>query len=1256
MEQQLRDKYVKLEQREHVLARPSMYVGSVETDTISTWICERVGAPFTCRSIQYNAGLYKIFDEVLVNAIDHSVRMRDLCATDSNAKPVRNIKVTISRDSGTISVWNDGDGLDVQLHPDHEIYVPELLFGSMLTSTNYDDSEERLIGGQNGIGAKATNIFSAEFSVETNDHRAARLFRQSFSDNMSSRAEPKVTKSSRVTPYTCITFKPDYPRFGMPNGLTDDMYALMLRRACDAAAVTDKSVAITVNGEKLPVKTFRKYIQLYLGGGADAADGGGGPGSANDDGASVVSDAAGSTGTADTCAGGSEAPLLPAVAPIYEEVSSRMEVAVAHSSSGFQQVSFVNGIATLKGGKHVDAVVAAVVKGVSESIKKRKKLESVRPHLVRDQLFVFVNCSVPNPTFDSQSKECLTTPASRFGYKVELSDAFIAKVCKSPIADAASSAVDASSQAQARKTDGRKSSTVRGIAKLEDAEYAGTAQSERCTLILTEGDSAKSMAITGLSQVGRDYYGVFPLKGKLLNVKDVSVQRVSDNEEISHLKRILGLEAGRQYHDLSSLRYGKVCIMTDADHDGSHIKGLLFNLFHTLWPSLLRQPSFITSLLTPIVKARGPGGVSVQFFNQSDYERWRASLVSPDAWKIKYYKGLGTSTADEAKEYFRNMNMVEYLYSGKPSDDKLDLAFNKKRAEDRKRWLGGYDRSNVLTLEAATGASGATGGEPADEPTGAASSSSKKARGATGASAGANRPPATLTRVVYEDFVDKDLIHFSNADNYRSIPSVMDGLKVSQRKILFGCLKKNLFKDEVRVAQLAGYISEQACYHHGEASLQAAIIGMAQDFVGSNNINLLRPIGQFGTRLQGGKDAGSPRYIHTCLDPIVATLFRKEDVPVLHYLDDDGTPVEPDFYAPVIPFILVNGALGIGTGFSTSVPCHDPLEVAALVRALLGGEQGGEGGLTIAPRYRSFTGSIVADQSRGVWTVEGDSTVAITELPLGTWTDDYKAFLEDYMSKHPDVLKGYKSNKNSHVAVNFTLQLAPGALAPGARLADPAVFEKEFKLVARNVTTTNMHLIGSDGAICKYPDAVAIVREFVRVRLDLYVRRRQHEITRLQSEVDVLLNKVRFVESVVEGGLVLMRRKRADLEAELQALGFAEQGGSYMYLLGMNALSFTHERIEQLQQQLCALTAELAAYSARTPQDIWLAELAEFEAAYGTFIDAHEEYMANQLAVGAPESASKGASRKGAAGSSTKRARVHPPGAAAAGAPGAAQK
>jgi DNA topoisomerase-2 len=191
------------------------------------------------------------------------------------------------------------------------------------------------------------------------------------------------------------------------------------------------------------------------------------------------------------------------------------------------------------------------------------------------------------------------------------------------------------------------------------------------------------------------------------------------------------------------------------------------------------------------------------------------------------------------------------------------MVFNKKRADDRKEWLKEYDRDLYLDT---------------------------------------NKPSIT-----YEEFIGEELIHFSKYDCDRSIPSLMDGLKTSLRKILFAAFKKNL-TSEIKVAQFTGYVSEHACYHHGEASLNGAIVGMAQNFVGSNNINLLIPSGQFGTRLKGGDDSASERYIFTLLNQITRAIFPKHDDAILEYLNDDGTPVEPRFYAPIIPMILVNGS------------------------------------------------------------------------------------------------------------------------------------------------------------------------------------------------------------------------------------------------------------------------------------------------------------------------------------------------------------
>jgi DNA topoisomerase-2 len=305
------------------------------------------------------------------------------------------------------------------------------------------------------------------------------------------------------------------------------------------------------------------------------------------------------------------------------------------------------------------------------------------------------------------------------------------------------------------------------------------------------------MALSGLTKAQRDMFGVFPLRGKLMNVKDSSASKVELAKEIADLKKIIGLESGKKYKDTSTLRYGSIMIMTDQDYDGSHIRGLLINLFHELWHELMTIPGFLTYMATPIVKAT-KGKQSKVFYTQYEYDQWKGEQKG---WTVQYYKGLGTSTRDEAKEYFSKVNAVKFAFDDK-SDEAIDMAFNKKRADDRKAWLQTYDKAVLI-------------------------------------------PPGNS--IPYPEFINKDLIHFSNYNLERSIPNVMDGLKTSQRKILFSALKRNL-KSEIRVAQFAGYVSEHSGYHHGEASLNDAIVGMAQDFVGSNNINWLVPQGQFGTQ------------------------------------------------------------------------------------------------------------------------------------------------------------------------------------------------------------------------------------------------------------------------------------------------------------------------------------------------------------------------------------------------------------------------
>ena len=552
----------------------------------------------------------------------------------------------------------------------------------------------------------------------------------------------------------------------------------------------------------------------------------------------------------------------------------------------------------------MDYVANAIIKKIQTYMStkgvKRKKMD-LKPAHIKENIFVFVRCTIENPAFDSQIKEYLTTPSTKFGSKCEVSDKFVEKLIKTSLIDRAMKLSDFKDTIGLSKISGKKTTSIRGIDKLDDANKAGTAESLKCTLILTEGDSAKALAISGLSVVGRDYFGVFPLRGKILNVRDILLKRVSDNTEISNLVKIMGLKFDSKKNKskeetLKDLRYGKIMIFTDADVDGSHIKGLLMNLISIFWPELLEIPGFIISLATPILKVK-KGKEVKEFYTMTEFNTWKDMIDNLKAWDIKYYKGLGTSTSEEAKGYFTNFDNKSIAYiMNDPKDlkdsedlddafnkdlskDKIELAFDKKRAEDRKVWLKSYDKDNIIEQ--------------------------------------------TQKKVFYHEFIDKELIHFSDYDCKRSIPCLCDGLKPSLRKIIYSCFKRNL-KKELKVVQLAGYISENSAYHHGEQSLYESIIGLAQDYVGSNNIELLEPKGQFGSRLAGGHDSASPRYIFTNLSELTFHIYNPLDNPLLEYNEDDGMKIEPNWFIPILPLILINGTEGIGTGFSTKVPPHDP--------------------------------------------------------------------------------------------------------------------------------------------------------------------------------------------------------------------------------------------------------------------------------------------------------------------------------------------
>jgi DNA topoisomerase-2 len=1109
------EQYEAFTDHEHVLKKPSTYIGSISSNVEEHYLID-TNDKIVKKSINYNPGLLKIFDEILINAIDHSVK------NDT----VTQISVEINKDF--VSITNNGPGIPIktQILPDkREVYIPEMICAVLRTSSNYNDTKERTVGGTNGYGLKVCTIFSKKFIIETVDSNRNLWYRQEINDNMYKVEKPEIKKYSKSS-FTKFTFYPDFARFKMKN-FSEDLIGVMKKRVYDIKACVNKKVKVLYNNKNINIKDFVDYTSLYKQGKPDAYQ------------------------------------LITFGNYTWEIAAFRNDI--------FQQISFVNGVFTNKGGKHVDCVVKQISKKLLALLLSKKKLENVKAKYIEDHLFIFVRATVNQPEFSSQSKEELTTPIPKFfigNEKIEISDEFITKLYKCGIIQDIIELTNFKNQKEiAKTTDGIKKVKLYNIPNLDDAGLAGTKRSNECSLILTEGLSAATFAKWGKGAIGAEKYGVFPLRGKLLNVRSASVSQLLNNAELNNIKQILGLKQNEIYTNTSKLRYGKVLLLCDSDLDGAHIMGLVMNYFHTMWPSLLTL-NYIQTVRTPIVKAV-KGKKMLEFFNEQDYEKVKDQLTG---YSIKYFKGLGTSKKEEAIEIFKRKTELEIQFYRKDQicDEAILLAFDKdknneknssengseivKCSDRRKEWLRDYNRNEYIDVK--------------------------------------------QNKVSYQDFINKELKHFSIYDNQRSIPSLCDGLKPSTRKILYYTLKKNITKD-IKVAQLSGYISAEMAYHHGEVSLQEAIIGMAQTFTGSNNINVLHPSGNFGSLFAKG-DAASPRYIFTRLSGITKKIYHPDDLPILDYLYDDGEQIEPVYFLPIIPMILINGSEGIGTGFSTNIPMYNPKDVIENLNRLLENKTL----KPLVPWFKNFNGTIENETeskfiAKGKWNRKDDTKIVVTQLTIGSYLTSYYQFLETLLEINKDnkrkiTIKNCEKidTIDEEKEVNFEIEFRTKKELD--TLINSGNLEKELKLT-KNINTTNMNLFNKDLILTKYTDPNEILKEFYKLRTGGYTKRRMFIINKLKKELEVLSAKARFIQEYTDDILDINKKSKKYIVELLEKRGYPvfEPELNYDYLITLQIISISSERIKELMSQRDKKKQELEYYTSSTEKSLWKQDLTE---------------------------------------------------------------
>lgn len=1246
----LEKKYQTMTQLEHIQRRPDTYIGSIKKEESDEYVFDLINITeldseldksqttikdknksketdeeleevknepnmrnmIVQKKMKYIQGLYKIFDEIIVNAMDNKNRVDSkISAGEINHKPMTELRVNIFKykddiqpEKYAISVENNGTGIDIAMHPIEKIWIPQMIFGKLLTSSNYDDEEKKVTGGKNGFGAKLTNIYSTFFKVETVDHIRKIKYTQVYRNQMNEIGEPTIEEEYKGEPFTRITFVPDYAKFKLDD-LTQDFINLFKKRTYDMVFCSNGVLDVYYNDELCcfsennikgnTQKTKRKnansknknsidvkrdiqakeYMRMYI---------------------------------------PSEDTILGICNP-----HPRWQIGACMSPNfTFQQVGFVNGIYTSRGGKHVDYVTKKITTALIDYIKTKKK-QTVRDTLIKENLMVFVNSLIENPDFDGQTKDTLKTTSRNFGSSFELDQEFIDTIVQTGIVERVIAQSSFQETQLLKKTDGKKTRRILDIEKLDDARLAGTKRANDCTLILTEGDSAKAMAVSGISVIpnGSDLYGIFPLRGKLLNTREASDKQIADNAEITNIKRILGLQEGTEYNDIKSLRYGRIMIMTDQDVDGSHIKGLVINYIASKFPSLLKIDGFITSLLTPIVKVWKKGGKknkAQQFYTIKHLEEWLEKHNNGYGYNIKYYKGLGTSTPQEAKDYFRDFKLVTYHFDDETIIN-VDKAFNKKRANDRKQWLSEYDE-RVLDLGQMS--------------------------------------------VTFSDFIDKDLIQFSMADNIRSIPNVMDGEKNSSRKIMFSAFKRNL-TTEIKVSQFAGYVSEHSAYHHGEMSLNGTIVNKAQTYPGTNNINLLMPEGQFGTRLAGGKDHAATRYIFTYLSPITKKIFRDEDKPLLEYREDDGQIVEPKYYLPIIPMVLVNGSEGIGTGWSSSCPQFNPIDIIKCIRNKLENKPLP----VLIPWYRGFKGTITAVPQTGTkkelqWKTKGcyrpnydNHTIEIFELPIGIWTSKYKAFLDKCIMGSEDtkttkekrkspkstvpkkpsdnILKDY-INESSDIEVKFTLMFDAKEfnklLGPYDKNGDNE-FERKFNLTSTITCTNTLTFFDDECKLRNYRSIEEVFNVFYDKRILFYDERKKYQVQSMEEELLLMSVRARFINEIIEKKIKINNVPKADIITQLeegkypkmfQSKLYTEEAlnnylnkeqreeANYNFLVNMSIYNLTKEKVEELNKLTDEVKDKLEKIKNTAIETLWTNDLDELEVEYKKFMKSYYKF------------------------------------------------
>ena len=1140
----------------HVYQIPDTFIGSTRKQMIKTIGLDFDTMKFKELDTDLPQGVQRIFLEILSNAGDN---------TDASRRAKKNPgEIHVNVDSKTISIQNGGLHIPVKKIKLEKVagntevkeydgkgkscWLPEFIFGQFRSSNNYDTSVKRMGCGRNGFGSKLTNIFSKKFTVEVHDPDANKIFVGTWTDNMfkdtpGKKPDIKVKDKKISEALVKITWDMDFERFDMTE-YTQDHIELFARFTVDFSFTC--KVKTVFNGVDLDYRDILNYASLTWS-----------PEQLENSFLKYVWE--------------DETPLNKATiktqhrktteAKKAEDIAD-LEVLIIDSPDNCKTISYVNGLMTVDGGVHLDAAQDPIFKYISGYINgKKKKKAMITTKNIKPHLSFIVNARLADPEYTSQSKTKLTSPSIECKY----TESTLKQINDWTIIERLIAEIEAISMSKASKSDGSKRKHVL-LEKGEDANFAGTKKSSKCNLYLVEGLSAANYPQKRICMLegGKDFNGYMPLKGKFLNVTKAKSSQYADNQVISSIKQVIGLKEDIDYSDpanLKTLRYGFITLTVDADDDGMHILAHVLNFFREKFPGLLVH-NMIGYLRTPVIKVFKGNKIKHRFFTVPEFDNW-AKDNNLNGLKVRYYKGLGTSNDEDIRDDLTTAPTVICFYDEK-CDECLDLAFHEDNTDERKEWIEKWrdvvQTDDIISVDINT------------------ICKEEKMQGQD-----------------ISQFINRELVGYSVASLFRAIPSEYDHLKDSQRKALWSALEYFKYDPKKGKSMKVGRFSNKAAdmtqYHHGEKSLTDTFIKMAQDFIGSNNMGYFKKDGQFGTRADGGENAADARYSETHLAWWIPYVYYKESIDIIERRVIDEEKCEPLWLPGVIPMGIVNGTNGIATAFSTTTPCHNPLDVIDWYKQRCKGIKPEP----ITPWYKDFEGELEVVQrssptrknvkkqslvTKGKYEIVGfhknnGPIIRVTEIPVKSWIISYRKWLEELVQKKSKPIFDYKDNSSTEKPY-FLIDWN----------SDYKKINTKTLQLERSIGLSNITLIDHKGFPKRLQSVNDMMELYYEHMIEHYEQIRLHRIENESNKVTDLSFRMKFIKLVLDNEIKLIKVTEQYITEKME-----KHKIPFEYYEKSKSRDFSVESLQRYEKQMKEAKDRLAEADKTSATDIWLGKL-----------------------------------------------------------------